>query len=165
MKLRRVVLGMAAAFALSAGSMHAQQVGAQLNWGDDSDLGLGVRVEVGLPNLFTTTGPLANTYFIGSFDYFFVDCDECTWWELNGNLAFPLAVTGVDPYVGAGLNVAHRAVDLGPIDASDTDLGINLLGGVRFPIGNLSSFAEARLEIDGGEQFVLTFGVLFGGSR
>lgn len=165
MKLGRVVLGIATALAISAGNLHAQRLGAQLSWGDDTDLGLGARVEVGLPNVFTTTGALARTYFIGSFDYFFVDCNECTYWELNGNLAVPIAAAGVDPYVGAGLNIAHISLDLGILDdQSDTELGVNLLGGVRFPIGTVSSFGEARLELGGGEQFVLTFGVLFGGS-
>jgi hypothetical protein len=162
LKLGRVVLGIAAAFAISASSLHAQRFGVQLNWADDADLGVGARLEVGLPNVFTTTGALSRTYLIGSFDYFF-DCNNCTYWELNGNLAVPIAATGVDPYVGAGLNIAHISFDSDiPFD-SHTDLGINLLGGLRFPIGTLSAFGEGRLEVDGGEQFVLTFGILLGG--
>lgn len=166
--IKRVVLGIAMALAISAGNVQAQRLGAQLSYGDDSDLGLGARLEVGVPNLFTSTGALANTYFIGSFDYFFIDCDECTYWEINANLAVPVAASGVDPYLGAGLNVAHFSVDFdSPLsdEASDTEVGVNLLGGIRFPLGNLSSFLEGRLELGGGEQLVLTFGIMFGGSR
>jgi hypothetical protein len=166
--MRRVVLGTAIAFAVSAGNLQAQRLGAQLSWGDDSDLGLGVRLEAGLPNLLTNTGALSRTYFIGSFDYFFIDCRfDCSYWEINANLAVPVVAATIDPYLGAGLNIAHISIgddDLEPFDreASDTDLGVNLLGGLRFPIGNLSSFLELRGELGGGDQLVLTFGFLFG---
>ena len=45
--------------------------------------------------------------------------------------------------------------------ASDTDLGLNLLGGTLFGRGKVNPFVELRVELAGGEQFVLTGGVLF----
>jgi hypothetical protein len=155
----------AAALLLSAGTAQAQRVGIQANWADDVDLGLGARVEVDVPELISTSNPFSRTFVIGSFDYFFPDCDECTYWELNANLAFPLVVTGFDPYVGGGLNVAH--IDLGLDgtleDDADTDIGFNLLAGIRFPLQGFTAFGEARYEIAGGEQFVITLGALLGG--
>lgn len=163
--LWRVVLGSAAALAISAGNVEAQRFGVQGNWGDDADFGIGARVELGLPNLFTTTGPLANTFLIGSFDYFFPDNDAIDYWELNANLAIPLVASGIDPYVGAGLNVAHVSIDSDLVDdASDTEIGLNLLGGLRIPMGGVATFVEGRFELGGGEQFVLTFGALLGGN-
>jgi hypothetical protein len=68
--------------------------------------------------------------------------------------------------VGAGLNLAHVSVDVpGVPGGSDTDLGLNALAGLRFPLGTFSAFAEARAELGGGKQLVLTFGALLGGSR
>ena len=166
--LWRVVLGSVVAVAISAGSAEAQRFGVQGSWADDADFGIGARVELGLPNLLTSEGPLANTFLIGSFDYFFPDVDALDYWEINANLAVPLVASGIDPYVGAGLNVAHASVStefLGEeIEGSDTEIGLNLLGGLRIPIGGLATFVEGRFELGGGEQFVLTFGALLGGS-
>lgn len=162
----------------AAGSLEAQRFGVQGNWSDDFDFGVGGRVELPLPNLLTSEGALANTFLIGSFDYFFPDCGDsfggfdfdCSYWEINAGLAVPIVSSSIDPYVGAGLNLARFSSefesDLPGVDddASETEVGLNLLGGLRFPLGGLSAFGEARLELGGGEQFVLTFGVLLGGA-
>lgn len=149
--------------------VQAQRFGAQLSWGDDFDLGLGARLEFGLGNLLQNEGLLSRAYGIASFDYFFPDCAagfDCNYWELNLNGAVPLVATNIDPYVGGGLNIARFSTGPdGSADVSDTDLGLNALAGLRFLLGTLSAFAEARLELGGGGQFVLTFGALFGGSR
>lgn len=162
MTFKQVVLGIAAAVAITAGQAQAQAIGPQVSWGSDSDIGVGARIELGLPNLLTSTGPLASTFLIGSFDYFFIDCDECSYWEANGNLAIPLAASSVDPYVGAGLNVARASVEFLGNSASNTEVGVNLLGGLRFPVGGLNAFGEGRFTLGGSEQLVLSFGVLFG---
>jgi opacity protein-like surface antigen len=166
MKTWRVFAAVTAALVIGSADAEAQAFGVTGSWGDDTDFGIGARVELGLPNLFTTQGALANTYLIGSFDWFFPDCDECTYWELNANLAVPITAASIDPYVGAGLNIAHVSFDVGPTgDVSDTDVGLNLLGGLRFNLGTLGAFTEGRFELGGGEQFVLTFGVMVGGTR
>lgn len=152
-----------------ASSAQAQRFGAQLSWADDWDLGLGARLEFGLGSLLATEGPLSRAYGIASFDYFFPDCVgaiDCNYWEVNLNGAIPLVATNIDPYVGGGLNIARLSTDAGAGgDFSDTDLGLNALAGLRFLLGTLSAFAEARIELGGGQQFVLTLGALFGGSR
>jgi opacity protein-like surface antigen len=162
-KLRCAVVAFSM-LAISAGVAHGQRFGAQVNWADDADLGLGARVE--LPIALASEGALAGTFLIGSFDYFFPDGYD--YFEFNGNVGVPVSPqSALNPYVGAGLNMARASaeVDVPGVDASNTELGLNALGGIRFGIGTLSSFAEARLELSGGEQLVLTFGILFGGSR
>jgi opacity protein-like surface antigen len=167
MKMSRTIMVAVAAFALGATGAHAQRFGVQLDWGNDVDFGVGARVELDVPNLISETEPLNRTFLIGSFDYFFPDCGDldCTYWEINTNVAFPIIVAGIDPYVGAGLNLAHvDAGTEGGLDAgSDTDVGLNILGGIRFPLRGVTAFGEARYEVAGGEQFVLTFGALIGG--
>jgi opacity protein-like surface antigen len=164
MKLQRIVLGAVLALALGVGDLRAQRIGLQLDWGSDADLGLGARLEANAR--LASTGAFSRSWFIGSFDYFFDACNECTYWEINLNMAVPVNAEGVRPYLGGGLNIAHISVDDDdfPGDGpSDTDVGLNLLGGLRFPIGDLSSYLELRGEISGGEQLVLTFGFLLGG--
>ena len=46
-------------------------------------------------------------------------------------------------------------------DSSDTDLGINLLAGTQFGTKAVTPFVELRVELAGGEQFVITGGLLF----
>lgn len=153
---------------ISAGAAQAQRFGAQLSWGSDSDLGVGARAEFDLPGTLSKTEPFSKAFIIGQFDYYFIDCGggDCTYWELNPSLAVPIKATSLKPYLGAGLNIAHASVDLGSFGtASDTDVGINLLGGLKFGLGELDAFSEARLSLGGGDQLALSFGLLFGGSK
>lgn len=153
---------------VSAGSAHAQRFGAQLSWGSDSDLGIGARAEFDLTGKLAKAGPLSQAFIITAFDFYFPDCGgvDCTWWELNPSIAIPLKSTSLNPYVGAGLNIASVTVDLGTFGKrSDTQVGLNILGGLKFPLGGLSAFSEARLSLGGGEQVAVSFGVLFGGAK
>lgn len=158
-----LVAGAVMALALPTRGEAQTLLGPQLSWGSDSDLGIGGRVMFGLPQV------TAGLEGIVSADYFFVDCGEgvdCSWFEINANGAYNLAAESLHPYVGAGLNVTRVSVDLdGFGDGSDTEVGINLLGGLKFPGTSITPFAEARLTVGGGEQFVLTGGILFGGKR
>jgi hypothetical protein len=148
----------------SAGEATAQgsrtvQFGPQLSWGDDADLGVGGRAQVSVP--------ATQFVIIGSFDLFFPDSDggpDIDYWEINGNAVYEFDLAGettIRPYAGAGLNIAHATRDLAGLGDSNTDLGLNLLGGARFDAGPIQPFIELRVEAEGGEQFVITGGVLF----
>jgi hypothetical protein len=151
-----LVAATAALLVMTPAALAAQvNLGGQASWADDADLGLGARVAVGLPAV-----PLEA---IGSFDYFFPDGDV-DYWEINANVAysFSLPASPVTPYAGGGLSYAHVSADL-PTggSASDSEVGLNVLGGVKFSLPRLQPFAEARVELGGGEQFVLTGGLMF----
>jgi opacity protein-like surface antigen len=137
--------------------------GVQGSWANDADFGIGARVDVGLADKRAGLGA------VGSFDYFFPSDDELelldvdvTYWEANANLTYTLS-GDLAPYVGAGLNIAHASAGLGiedftVADESETDVGLNLLGGVRL---SDRIFAEARIELGGGEMFIVTAGFMF----
>lgn len=138
------------------------RLGVQASYGGDSDFGIGARV---------TRKVGADLTLIGSFDYFFPSNTEGVvsvkreYWEANGNLVYPLAES-LGLYAGAGLNLAHPSAELSFLDtrttASETNLGLNLLAGVKRGFrSSLQLFGEAKYEIKGGEQFVLSVGVLF----
>ena len=143
------ILGLAAAFSLLAAAPSAAQVhlGPQVSLADDADVGIGGRLVAGVPQY-------SGVEFAGDFDY----------WELNGNLIYNFEIpeaSAFRPYAGGGLNVA-RFDDVGPTDAGDTELGLNILGGAKFPNeGPVTPYLELRAEIEGGEQFVITGGILF----
>jgi hypothetical protein len=154
-------LAIAAFSLLAPATSQAQNIGAQFDWGSETDIGVGGRVEFPLINVFTNTGAFSRAFLITSFDWYPDPCDgpvDCTFWELNGNLAVPIPAQTLRPYFGGGLNLAHQSVG----DFDDSELGINLLGGLKFPISTLTGFAEARIVLSDADQFVLTFGVLFG---
>ncbi len=142
------------------------RAGANLAWGDDADFGIGGRIGFGLGSI-SERHPVEA---IVSFDYFFPDEGgsgvDLTYWEINANgiWKFNLPNSGVAPYLGAGLNFARASVDVSGIGGgSDSKVGLNILGGLRFNVmGAVQPFAEARIELGGGEQLVLAFGVLFG---
>lgn len=125
--------------------------GPEVSLGTDTDLGLGARAE------FDFSGSALT--IIASFDYYFPD-GPVNYWEINGNLIYnfniPSAPT-VTPYAGGGLNIGHASSD----GSSDTDPGLNLLGGTRFDAGSIMPFVEVKFTIEGVEQFVVTGGILF----
>jgi opacity protein-like surface antigen len=138
------------------------RLGAQANFATDgSTFGLGARGEY---SLATMVPSLTDFRFVGSFDFFFPDAGS--YFELNAGVAtsFSMPTAPVTPYAGAGLNIARSSIDFGGTigTRSNTDVGLNVFGGVRFkPMGTLIPFAEARIELGGGENFVISGGLLF----
>lgn len=168
MKKSRVGIVVLALCLVSAGNARAQRFGGQVSWGSDSELGVGARAEFDLTGTLSKKEPFSRAFVITQFDYYFIDCPSganCSYWELNPSLAIPLKATNINPYVGAGLNIAHASASAGGFSSSSTDTGINLLGGLKFGLGGMSAFSEARVSLGGSEQLALSFGLLFGGSK
>jgi hypothetical protein len=161
--MRLKLLAVAAGIFLVAGATRAEAQGVrfapELSVGEDSDLGIGARVNFGLSSAFGSPGWNG----IVAFDYFFPG-NDINYWELNANLGWMIpGVRGnVRPYVGSGLNIAHASLDNCPGDCGDSDAGINLMGGINFQTRTrIMPFLEAKVTLGGGEQFVLTGGLYF----
>ncbi len=175
-----VILGLHAADPLSA----QLRFGAQLSLGDETDFGIGARITFGLDSVARgLEGIVSFDYFFPdeSFNIFFLEDGESqqlfdiTYFEINGNLAYHLAMpegVKIAPYVGGGLNIARSSVvfdflvavdppQRASISSSDTNFGLNALGGASFGSGQIRPFVELRLEFQGGEQFVISGGILF----
>ena len=111
---------------------------------------------------------------MGSFNYFFPTDEEAdaigadlSYWELNGNLVLdiPVGEGGVAPYVGAGLNYgsASGSVSGGglTLSADDSEVGGNLLAGLRFGSTGPSPFVEGRYATAFDGQIVVAVGIQF----
>ena len=99
-----------------------------------------------------------------SIDYFFVENFTLMSFDANGIYEFDLEGGTITPYAGAGLGITYWSFDTEfegfGIDASETNVGLNLLGGAVFGSGGMRPFAEVRFNTD--DLLTLTGGVLFG---
>ena len=167
--MRRFMVVLAFLIAAHPEQASSQAFGPEVVWGDDTDIGIGGRVELGIGSALASSGLWSQAALAGAFDYFFPDCSDeadCSYWELHGDLLVPITAASINPYLGAGLHLAHASVDIdvGEFDGggSSSDVGIDVLGGLRFSLGTLSAFTELRLELIGAEQFEIGGGLLFG---
>ena len=91
-----------------------------------------------------------------SIEYLFVD--NVTWLQINGDLIARFGAPGASlvPYAGAGLAIGLVSIDDCPdipgLDCSNSDFGLNVLGGVEFPgaLGFGSPFVQGRLTLQDG---------------
>jgi opacity protein-like surface antigen len=161
MRLKALAAAVGFVLLAGAGSVEAQGVrfAPQVSLGEDSDFGIGGRVNFDMSSSFGSPG----FFIVPSFDYFFPG-GSVNYWELNGNLGWliPGVRGNVRPYIGGGLNYAHVSFDNCTGDCSNSDVGVNLMGGLNFQTRTrIMPFIEAKFELGGGEQFVLTGGIYF----
>lgn len=156
------------AFLAVPGVARAQSlVGGGLAFHDDFDFGVGVFGATPLPSLHE------NVSIGGDVTFFFPDADHVDYLEINANLfyRFPLEDPTIVPWVMGGLNFARISRDLqiinpgggiGRRDDDDTELGLNAGGGVTFnATSDIRPLVGAKVELNGGEGFVLFGGLAF----
>ena len=155
---------------LLAAGLSTQPAGAQVRfapqvaWGGDQDLAVGGRLLVKLSRLASSnpdTGFTSKIDFVLPFDWF-VDCTECTYYEVTPGFLLPLTVKDAGVYLGAGLNIARLSIDTEGEDRSNLDLGLGLTGGLLVPIKSLNTFGEVRFTAGGAKQTVISAGILLG---
>jgi len=102
------------------------------------------------------------------FSYYFMP-DNTTLWQLEFNVPFLFAIPNFDvlqPYAAAGLALRHFSFNVDSafidVDVSDTDLGLNLIGGAMFiPEGSVNPFVQLRVNIGGESDAAIMGGVRF----
>ena len=101
-----------------------------------------------------------------AFDFYFAEEDVTILTvDLNGHHVFPTEGK-VSPYAGAGIGISSVPVDVdtrvGSFGADDSDVGLNLVGGIEFQTGSVRPFAQGQFTVGGDfDRFGLTGGVLF----
>ncbi len=102
----------------------------------------------------------------GAFDIYLVE-ENLDFWQLSFNAfyEFGLANVAFSPYVGGGIGISRTSLDfdLGDFgnDASDTDIGLNLIGGATFGFGSLKPFAQAQITFGDVDLLTIGGGLLF----
>lgn len=158
--MRKLLCSLALVGMLAApATVQAQlEAGPLLAYYDDLEaIGVGAFISIPVPQLAEGFAivPDFTWYFPDGMDYF----------EINGDVAyfFPVAADApVMPFAFGGLSIGRASIDLGQFgSASDTDVGLNLGGGVQFAAGSLNPFAGAKFELRDNTGFVIFGGLGF----
>ncbi len=112
-----------------------------------------------------------------SFDYYFLDCGvdgiggadiSCSFFSLKANGLFEFGggeTRSFTPYAGGGLAIGLARAEVSAFgfseSTSDTEIGLNLVGGARFETGNLQPFAQLEVGLGGADIFSIVGGLLF----
>ena len=154
MKMLRVAVPIAAlCFLLDAPASASAQVdlGVEAAVSSEYDFGPGGRVLAQAEDL--------NLDFVGRFDYYCPDGPGDAW-ELGADLFYHFHLEGthsVLPYLGGGLSVTRVT---GAVDA--TSAGLELGGGIRFPLEYVTPYVEGRGVLGDRDHAALSVGFYFG---
>ena len=143
-------LAAVAVFAAPRAAQAQVTLGPTAAFHGDFDFGIGATVAAPLDALGEGFGLLAD------FLYFFPE-GNLDYLELNGNVTYdlPLEDSPVMPFVLGGLNIARASVEAFGVSASNTEIGLNVGGGIEFDAGSFRPTVGARFELSGGEGFVI----------
>lgn len=132
---------------------------------------IGIGVEFVAPfaisNLDLSIMPSAEYVFSEDFGGgVFGDAVSTSVFQVNGDVIAKFAPSGsIAPFAGAGLAIVIFNVDtsseFGNFDASSTDIGLNLLGGVTFPgaFGSMEPYVMGRLTLADGSAISIIGGL------
>ncbi len=158
---------------LGMGVVSTQTSKAQVSFGPRLGVPLGdldgADLYVGADARFNT--PALPVVPNASFDYYLTGADNFSVITVDLNALYPFEGSGMSflPYGGAGLGITRSSSEFtDPVSgntrtSSDTEVGINLIGGLQFQTGSLKPFAQLNFTVGGDvTRFGLTGGLLFG---
>jgi hypothetical protein len=156
--MKKLLLGLAVVGTLAVPGLASAQVvaGPSVAFHEDADFGIGAFVNFPLEQFHES---LEMTV---SFGYFFPDSPagvDRSYWEINGDVIYNFTVAAdapASPFVLGGLNIA-RASNA----TANTDIGLNVGGGVVFPSASFEPSVGVKIEIGGSDPFVLFAGLGF----
>ncbi len=132
--------------------------------GDDADLGYHFAASLNFGGTHVPIGARID----GAYSGFNLknSSDDVRILDLTANAVANMGQRPTSPYLIGGLGIYNSKV--GNFD-SHANIGINLGGGLRFPVGDMTTFLEARYHVMLGDrtdfanlQFIpITFGVIF----
>lgn len=98
-----------------------------------------------------------------AFDYYLTDGYDLFQLSVNALYTFGINNTAFTPYAGAGVGITRVSADTGFdfVDDSNTEVGLNIIGGAEFGFGNLRPFVQAQLTIGDVDLTTIAGGLLF----
>lgn len=167
------ILSLIAAFAFLLAPQQATaqteiEVGPRIgiDVGDASDIGgdffIGAEGRITPENFPVAINP--------SLDYYFVDVDGYSLFafDINALYEFGIDNEAFTPYAGGGLGFIRSSYETdlgfgaGTVSGSNTEIGLNLIGGAEFEMEGFKPFVQAKINVGGDfTLFNLMGGVLF----
>jgi len=143
------------------------RIGPHVSWADDFDLGVGGTALFSLG----TVGNGQNQIMGALAGDWYVDCNDCQYFEVTGGVYYRITTSSsIRPSIGGGVNFHRFAYDpevtLPGTDPfyRNSELGIAVLGNLEFPLmSSVTGNANLRATLQGYQQVVVSFGILFGG--
>jgi outer membrane immunogenic protein len=87
-----------------------------------------------------------------AFNYYMLDVEGFTLLQFDANVLYPFMLGGaLTPYAGGGLGILYASFEFENVDGSttsnsDTEIGLNLVGGAEYDFGGpISAFAQLRM--------------------
>lgn len=115
-----------------------------------------------MSNLDLSIAPSVEYVFTEDFNTGFGDGITTSYIQVNGDVIAKFAPNGsIAPFAGAGLAYGIYSAESNGFDASSSDIGLNLLGGVSFPgaLGIGEPFVNGRLTLINGSAISLIGGI------
>lgn len=116
-----------------------------------------------MSNLDLSIAPSIEYVFTEDFDGGgFVDDVSTSYIQINGDVIAKFAPNGsIAPFAGAGLAYGIYSAEANGFDASSSDIGLNVLGGVSFPgaLGIGEPFVNGRLTLIDGSAISIIGGI------
>ncbi|HEX9655162.1 MAG TPA: outer membrane beta-barrel protein [bacterium] len=141
-------------------------IGGRLSYVDveDVDGGIGFGAHANLGEI------IQNLVLYPSFEYFGKTDDsqgidiDISFISINADARYYIPTQGtIDPFVGGGLAIHFSKADAGAFgDTSETDFGLDLLGGIDVPVSdNLVATAKLKYVISDSKALKITGGITF----
>lgn len=140
------------------------RVGYDFDW---ESLSIGVDARAGFGTLPVSFNVAADYFFLEDYEGFGADASQSLI-KITANAIYEFGIANAvfTPYAGGGLAFSRYSVDVdtggfGSVDGSDTDIGLNIVGGAYFGAGSMRPFAQLYITTGGGTAVGLSGGVLF----
>ncbi len=142
------------------------QVGPRIGYelSDFEALFVGADVRISTPALPVQINPTLDYYFLEDTEIFGTEISQSLL-QLTVNALYQFGINNevFTPYAGGGLSYLRISAEANGESSSDSDVGLNLVGGAEFGVGQLKAFAQAEFVVGGdANPLKITGGVLFG---
>jgi opacity protein-like surface antigen len=156
-----VMMALLLAFALPLASQAQWRLGANAGYDVDiKDFLIGVNAQFTIPGAAIAGVPLQ---FSPGFDFYPGVGSGVTYWIADMDAHYPIQARGLNPFIGGGLYMSRASVDAGTLGSiSDTNLGLNLMGGAEFGTHEtIRPYAEGKFRLGSGSSFIIKGGLSF----
>ncbi len=131
-----------------------------LDVGDIEELFIGADGRIASADLPVVINPAFDYYFVEDVTIFGTEFNQSVvTFDINALYEFGVDNQAFTPYAGGGLGSIRSSIEANGESESETEIGLNIVGGAQFETGNLRPFVQAKINVGSD---VTLFGVMGG---